>query len=141
MKKSQGMNALLIELVIVLFFFILSFTVLAQVYAYAYRTENNTALQSEALFEARNLCARLRVQEDPERFLQAEAAKKTENGYVFACDGYELLVACEPEQMESGIYYRIRVDARQGENLLWMPDGEAIFLNASVYVPEVNSHE
>lgn len=141
MKKSQGMNALLIELVIVLFFFILSFTVLAQVYAYAYRTENNTALQSQALFEARNLCARLRVQEDPEQFLQAEAAEKTENGYVFACEGYELLVSCQPERMESGVYYRMRVDARMGENALWMQENEAIFLNASVYVPEVDRHE
>lgn len=141
MKKSQGMNALLIELVIVLFFFILSFTVLAQVYACAYRTENDTALQSQALFEARNLCARLRVQDDPEQFLQAEAAKKTENGYVFICDGYELLVICQPEKMENGVYYRMQVDARQGESALWMPQGEEISLHASVYVPEVSSFE
>lgn len=141
MKKSQGMNALLIELVIVLFFFILSFTVLAQVYAYTYRTESTAALQNEALFEARNLSARMRAEGQPERFLQQEASEKTENGYLFPYDGYTLRVTCQPEQKEFGIYYHIHIDAVSGKDTLWTPEGQPVSLSASVYVPEVDRHE
>lgn len=140
MKKSQGMNALLIELVIVLFFFILSFTVLAQVYAYTYRTENTAALQSEALFEARNLSAHLRADGNPERYL-AEGAEKTEAGYLFTYDGYQLLVACQPERMEYGTYYHIEINAVNGADALWTEQGQPVCLRASVYVPEVDNHE
>lgn len=140
MKKNQGMNALLIELVIVLFFFILSFTVLAQVYAHAYRTENRAALQSEALFEARNLSAKLRADGNPERYL-SEKAEKTEDGYLLSFDGYQLRIACRPETTESGTYYHIEIDALNGGDSLWTAQGQPVFLCASVYVPEVNSHE
>lgn len=141
MKKSQGMNALLLELVIVLFFFILSFMVLAQVYAYAYQAENTAALQNEALFETRNLSARLRAGGNPEAFLQNEAAEKTEMGYLLAYEGYQLQVACRPEAMENGVYYHIQVEALRDDDALWTEDGQPVTMSASVYVPEVESHE
>lgn len=141
MKKSRGMNALLMELVIVLFFFILSFTVLAQVYAYAYRTENNAALQSEALFSARNVMAQLRTEEDPQAFLQAHCDRQTEEGYLFSRDGYQLLISCQKEKMASGSFYRMEISAYNGAESLWMPDGQPVRLSASVYQPEVSEHE
>lgn len=141
MKKSQGMNAMLIELVIVLFFFILSFTVLAQVYAYAYRTENTAALQSETLFDARNVMARLRVEDDPQAFLQSQASRQTEDEYLLSRGGYQLLIICQPEQMENGVYYHIQISAHNGDSPLWITEGQQVFLSASVYKPEVAEHE
>lgn len=141
MKKTQGMNALLIELVIVLFFFVLSFTVLAQVYAYAYRTEKTAALQNEALFEARNITARLRSADNPEEMLLSWAGEKTEEGYYLEREGYRLLVTCDAEKREAGIFYRMDISALQDDKHLWQTDDQSMCLNASVFVEEVKGRE
>lgn len=141
MKKSQGMNALLIELVIVLFFFILSFTVLAQVYAYTYRTENRVAQQSDALFEARNLAEQLRSTQDPAAALLGMTDDVEENEYRIARDGYQLVVTCLPTETESGVYYEITIAARKDGDNLWTADEQTFSLPASVFVPGVTSYE
>lgn len=130
MKKSTGMNALLIELVIVLFFFILSFSVLAQVYAHAYITENQAALQSEALFEAQNVSARLRAGTNPESVLADAGFEKTESYWQKDFEDYRMRVQCEAQEREAGVYYRMTVLAGTEEQ-------EFFALPSSVYVGEV----
>lgn len=130
MKKNGGMNALLIELVIVLFFFILSFSVLAQVYTHAYLTENQAALESRALFEGKNVAALLAVGKNPETQLKEQGFEQTDKGWEKAFDGYALLVHAQKTEKETGVWWEMDVSALQEENVLFT-------LPAPCYIGEV----
>lgn len=130
MKKSSGLNALLIELVIVLFFFILSFSVLAQVYAGAFVTEKKAAAQSRALYAAQNISARLQTGQSPED----AGAVETEGGWQVAEEGFSLFISQGREVAGEGVMEHYVVSARQGET-------EMFSLPVDVYRPEVNEHE
>ncbi len=133
MRNEKNTNAVLIELVIVLFFFILSFAVLSQVYAGAYITENKAALHSDALHQARNVNAVLMAGEDV-RATYEETGVPAEEGRVVSCEGYALTVRLTEEKKEAGTLYRWTVSALQsGEEILSLPGAR--------YVPEVRANE
>lgn len=131
MKKSNGMNALLMELVIVLFFFVLAFTVLSQIYAHAFLTEQKAALKSEALFEAQNVSACLRGAREPRDVLKKQGFELTEAGWQKDFDGFCLQVQVETDEKQTGVCYRAEVEALYQEQTLFV-------LPASVYVQEVS---
>lgn len=118
MKKNGGMNALLIELVIVLFFFILSFSVLAQVYAHSYLTERDAAIRSEALFEAQNVCALLRAADAPEETLARAGFVPGDGQWEKECEGYSLVVKTEKNNLPAGEWWQMDVSAKQ-ETDIW----------------------
>lgn len=119
MKNEKSSNALLIELVIVLFFFILSFAVLSQVFAGAYVTESRAETTSRALHDARNVNALMQTG----RFLPEEEAFREENGaYVAERDGYTLHMEMENESTSCGLLNRWTIEARwKGEVLFSLP--------------------
>lgn len=119
MKNEKSSNALLIELVIVLFFFILSFAVLSQVFAGAYVTENRAETTSRALHDARNVNALMQTG----RFLPEEEAFREENGvYVAERDGYTLHMEMENESTSCGLLNRWTIEAHwKGEVLFSLP--------------------
>ncbi len=127
MKRSHGNNAVLIELVIVLFFFILSFAVLAQIFAGAYVTEERAQLQTRALHEARNMNALLYAAEDRSSFLSDREGQ-------WAYDGFDLSVSLETEKTAVGTLERWQVKVLQ--------EGQEMFsLPGACYVGEVVSDE
>lgn len=119
MKNEKSSNALLIELVIVLFFFILSFAVLSQVFAGAYVTENRAETTSRALHDARNVNALMQTG----RFLPEEEAFREENGvYVAERDGYTLHMEMKDEPTSCGLLNRWTIEAHwKGEVLFSLP--------------------
>ena len=119
MKNEKSSNALLIELVIVLFFFILSFAVLSQVFAGAYVTENRAETTSRALHDARNVNALMQTG----RFLPQEEAFREENGvYVAERDGYTLRMEMKDESTSCGLLNRWTIEAHwKGEVLFSLP--------------------
>ena len=119
MKNEKSSNALLIELVIVLFFFILSFAVLSQVFAGAYVTENRAETTSRALHDARNENALMQTG----RFLPQEEAFREENGvYVAERDGYTLHMEMKDEFTSCGLLNRWTIEAHwKGEVLFSLP--------------------
>lgn len=119
MKNEKSSNALLIELVIVLFFFILSFAVLSQVFAGAYVTENRAETTSRALHDARNVNALMQTG----RFLPQEEAFREENGvYVAERDGYTLHMEMKDESTSCGLLNRWTIEAHwKGEVLFSLP--------------------
>ncbi len=130
MKKSNGMNALLIELVIVLFFFILSFSVLAQVYTHSYLTEKEAALESRALFEAQNVCALLQSAENPEETLVQQGFAKGAEAWEKEYEGYALSVHAQKQPQAFGNWWQMDVSAVK-------TDGVLFTLPASSYVEGV----
>ncbi|MBQ4640497.1 MAG: hypothetical protein IJB69_08295 [Clostridia bacterium] len=133
MSREKNNNAVLIELVIVLFFFILSFAVLSQVYAGAYVTENKASLRSDALHQARNLNALLMAGEDVQKTYD-EAGTVTDAGLVVSGEGYHLVVHLEQEEKPAGTLFAWTISAQT--------DGEEMFsLPGAHYVPEVSGNE
>lgn len=120
MKTEKSSHALLIELVIVLFFFILSFSVLSQVYAGAYVTEKRAETTSRALHEARNVSALM--QTGNRLFLQEASFRQETETYVLEKDGYALHVKPSDEMTACGLLHRWEIEAHwNGEVLFSLP--------------------
>ena len=120
MKTEKSSNALLIELVIVLFFFILSFAVLSQVFAGAYVTENRAEITSRALHEARNTNALL--QTGNRSFPEDASLQEGTETYVLEKDGYALHVETTDEITSCGLLHRWNIEAHwNGEVLFSLP--------------------
>lgn len=120
MKNEKSSNALLIELVIVLFFFILSFAVLSQVFAGAYVTESRAETTSRALHDARNVNALM--QTGSWDLLEEEAFREENGVYVAERDGYTLHMEMENESTSCGLLNRWTIEARwKGEVLFSLP--------------------
>ena len=120
MKNEKSSNALLIELVIVLFFFILSFAVLSQVFAGAYVTENRAETTSRALHDARNVNALM--QAGKWSLLEEESFREENGVYILERDGYALHLEMKDEFTSCGLLSRWTIEAhRSGEVLFSLP--------------------
>ena len=69
MKNKNKSNSLLVELLIVIMFFMLSGTVLIQVFAKAHELRERSARKMDALLFAQNTADTLYASEDPEQTL------------------------------------------------------------------------
>jgi type II secretory pathway pseudopilin PulG len=122
MKSGSRSNALLVELLIVVMFFMLSATVLLQVYATSSKQSNRAGLLTVALNEAQNVAERLYASDEPEDTLQALGFEKQGDVWRLAQEDYSLQVTGETEKTESGTMYRHQVLAeKDGETLVTLP--------------------
>lgn len=104
-------NLLLIELIIVIFFFALSAVITLQAFVYAYEDTRLSRQYTQALAIAQDWAEQLYAAADPAALLQqADWQPMPEgDGYATEQDGFHLSAALEQEQQEAGMIRRVRV--------------------------------
>lgn len=123
MKTGNRSNALLVELMIVVLFFMLSSTVLLQVFSVSRSQSVRAGVISQALNEAQSVADRLYNAQDP---AERNAVLK-EMGFDFdaagdsflAREGYRLTVNSNTEDREGGLMHLHTVYAYQEDELLF----------------------
>ena len=129
MKEGSRANALLVELLLVIFFFMISAAILVQVFADA-KLKSRTAYATNAsMLEAQNIAEDLYSSEDPDAVLSAYGFENGEEGWVLRKDGYLLKVALSEDETEAGILRTYTVSGVEGEKTL-------LTLPSTRYIPK-----
>ncbi len=129
MRSQSRTNALLIELLIVILFFMLASTILVRVFGEAYRQSETAGVSVEALAGVQNLADRIYAAGEPEELLLAEgftedAAEEGETGtaYVKEYERYSVRVSLSAEPSGDGILRKGKVEAYyRGALLISLP--------------------
>lgn len=129
MKEGSRANALLVELLLVIFFFMISAAILVQVFADA-RLKSRTAHATNAsMLEAENIADELYAAKDPDAVLADYGFAAEDGGWVLQKDGYLLKVTLREEETEAGTLRTYDVSGIEGENIL-------MTLPSSRYIPK-----
>ena len=129
MKEGSRANALLVELLLVFFFFMISAAILVQVFADA-RLKSRTAHATNAsMLEAENIADELYAAKDPDAVLADYGFAAEDGGWVLQKDGYLLKVTLREEETEAGTLRTYDVSGIEGENIL-------MTLPSSRYIPK-----
>lgn len=117
MEQHGSRNLLLIELIIVIFFFSLSAVITLQAFVHAYEdTQENERLTS-AMILAQDWAEQLYAAEDPQAFLQEKGWTSMTDGFETRQEGFHLTVSLEVAEEQAGQSHRMRVTV--------LPDGGA----------------
>lgn len=119
MKSGSRGNALLVELLFVVMFFMLTTTVLLEVFAKASNFSSRSELLTVSLVRAQNTADQLYSAEDPEAYLSAQGFEKTDEGWSLAENNYVLHITITPETDETGVYRRQEVRVTTGDEELY----------------------
>ena len=120
MKTGNRSNALLVELIIVVMFFMLAATVLMQVFAKAHELSGQARRIASAVTEAQSLADVLSVSDDAEEALRGMGF--TRNGDVWVLSGREYTSEVTVDAGEDGLVRQVLTiwDA-DGSTLLTLP--------------------
>ena len=122
MKSGNRSNALLVELLIVVMFFMLSSTVLLQVFSTARNQSALAGRMSKALNAAQNLADQLYAADDAESALKEMGYAQEEGLWRLSGGEFDLTVAIQYEQQPFGELRRFQVRAvSDGETLADLP--------------------
>ena len=122
MKSGTRSNALLVELLIVVMFFMLSSTVLLQVFATARSQSAQSGKLTKAVNEAQTMADRLYASEDAESLLTEMGCTQEDGLWRLSGEDYDLTVSLDLEQRPYGELLRYRVQAVcDGETLVDLP--------------------
>lgn len=102
-------NVLLIELIIVIFFFSLSAVVTLQAFVRAYEETLQSRQYTRALTIAQDWAELLFAADDPEATLLQAGWHATTGGYETQQEDYHLSVSLEQSQQDAGVTRRMRV--------------------------------
>ena len=129
MKEGSRANALLVELLLVIFFFMISAAILVQMFADA-RLKSRTAHATNAsMLEAENIADELYAAKDPDAVLADYGFTAEDGGWVLQKDGYLLKVTLREEETEAGTLRTYDVSGIEGEKTL-------LTLPSSRYIPK-----
>lgn len=109
-KRSQG-NALLVELLIVVLFFMLASTVLLRVFAAAHEQGKKAQRYNDALTAAQNAADRLYAADDPEEALREMGFAAENEIWKLMQGSYTLEAEVAREPLQAGILRRQEVRA------------------------------
>ena len=122
MKSANRSNGLLVELLIVVMFFMLSATVLLQVFTTARTQSEKAGRLNRAMNAAQNVADQLYAGSDAVQTLKDLAFADQGGQWLLSGDDYDLVVAIEDDEMEFGVLHRFDVSAvKDGETLLTLP--------------------
>ena len=122
MKSGNHSNALPVELLIVVMFFMLSATVLLQVFSTARNQSNRAGMLIEALNETQSVADRLYIARDAEAALADMGFSQQNNEWSLDKNGYTITVTASEESAPNGVMNRFEVRAVQNvEALLTLP--------------------
>ena len=129
MKESGRANALLVELLLVIFFFMISAAILVQVYADAKLKSRTAQATNAAMLEGQNIAEDLYGTEDPETVLK-EYGFTSQNGiWILEKKGYVLQVTPKIEETDFGTLRTYEVAGVEGDRTL-------ITLPSTRYIPK-----
>ena len=115
MKSGSRANALLMELLIVILFFMFAATTLVQIFGLARQRSQKASDVASAVLEAQNVAEALYDAEDPALCLSELGFAEAEGGWLLENEDYTLRVTEENEETEAGLLRTLRVDAQVGD--------------------------
>ena len=122
MKSGNRSNALLVELLIVVLFFMLAATVLLQVFSTARNLSAQSGRLAQALTEAQNVAERLVAAGEPEAELSRLGFQKQDDRWLLSGEEFDTVVTLSAEDMPYGVMLRQQIQVlREGEQLLSLP--------------------
>ena len=129
MKEGGRANALLVELLLVIFFFMISAAILVQVFADAKLKSRTAAATNSAMLEGQNIAEDLYGTDDPEAVLTGYGFTSEGDVWVLERKGYTLKVTPKSEETDSGTLRTYEVSGIEGEKTL-------ITLPATRFIPK-----
>ena len=129
MKEGSRANALLVELLLVIFFFMISAAILVQVYADAKLKSKTAHATNFSMLEAQNVAEDLYSAEDPDAVLAEYGFTADGEGWTVEKDGYQLQVTLKEEETEAGILRTYSISGLEGDKTL-------ITLPSTRYIPK-----
>ena len=122
MKPKNHSNALLIELLIVVFFFMISATVLLRLFSEARSQSKKAEILAAATVQAQNVAEQLYASNDREEKLLQLGFAGQEDGWTLLKEDYTILVQLKQEQTTGGTLFQDAVIIEMGgETLLTLP--------------------
>lgn len=124
MKKRHGSaNVLLIELVLVILFFMLCTSTIVEMFGLARLKSGYAKTESQAMLVVENLESRLAGSADAESELQAEGFEQEDGIWVLRGEGYMMTAAESAEKTEAGTLRTVLFSAKQnnGNELFEVP--------------------
>ena len=118
MKEGSRANALLVELLLVIFFFMISAAVLVQVFADAKLKSRTAHATNATMLEAQNIAEDLYAAEDPDAVLAGYGFTAEGDAWVLQKEGYQLKVTFREEETASGTLKTYDVAGIEGEKTL-----------------------
>lgn len=116
MRSGSRSSALLVELLIVIMFFMIACTILIRVFAEARRQSANAERLTVSLAEAQNVADRLYAAEDPGALLDSLGFIQQDGLWILEAADYRMEADISEEPEANGIWRRqeIRVTAEDG---------------------------
>ena len=125
MKQRSRANALLIELVLVIFFFMLGSTVLVRLFSDAKHKTIQARATNESIAFGQNIAEELYGAEDPEGWLAANGfvpAEDAEKTWTLAEEEYTLYVTETSEETKGGTLRTFTISSvGEGKQLFTLP--------------------
>ena len=122
MRSENRSNALLVELMIVILFFMLAATVLVQVFGKAHSMSARSETIAEALLDAQNVADTLYAAPDGDAALTALGFQREAEGWRLDAGGYQLSVTGAREETSGGaLLTRVVRALSEGEELFALP--------------------
>ena len=118
MKSRQRSNALLLELLIVVMFFMLAASVLLRVFATARSQSVRAERITLAANAAQNLADSLYAARDPEDCLRQAGFTREQDLWVLPGEDFDLRVTATEEAYPAGVWRRQQITALWQEDLL-----------------------
>lgn len=119
MKQGSRVNTLLIELMIVIFFFMLASTVMVQVFADARQCSLRAEARTDALLEAQNIAESISAGSSPEKILSEYGFQTKEDSWIVNRNHYWISVESGNELTTSGDLYCSTITGGLGEEVLF----------------------
>ena len=129
MKDGSRANALLVELLLVIFFFMLSAAILVQVFADAKLKSRTAHATNYSMLEAQNIAEDLYASDDPDAVLAEYGFASEDGGWVLQKEGYLLKVTFREEETASGILRTYDITGIEGDKTL-------LTLPSTRYIPK-----
>ena len=122
MREGHRANALLVELLLVIFFFMISATTLTELFANAKHKSLQAKATNSSMMEAENIADDLYGSENPEETLAALGFTQEGDAWKLSQDGYTLTVTRQDEEMEAGTLRTYTISSfGDGQNLFSLP--------------------
>ena len=129
MKEGSRANALLVELLLVIFFFMISAAILVQVYADAKLKSRTAHATNYSMIEAQNIADDLYATDSPVAVLDDYGFSEKDGVWTLEKDGYLLKVTYQEEETETGILRTYNVSGIEGDKTL-------LTLPSTRYIPK-----
>ena len=111
MGNRNRSNVLLVEILIAVLFFMLSATVLVQVFATSRNLTTRAGVETRALGEAQNVTEAMYAAKDPEAALEAMGFSSAHGSWTRDYGDYTLYVECGETDIDAGTLWQAEVSA------------------------------